>query len=72
MSIRTGVVFPGHQVVAFKGPPKLVGLNAHDGIGGLVEILPPPEHLRGDGVALDPVRLPGQGLYDHVLQKLAL
>jgi hypothetical protein len=46
------VVLPGHQVISFEGPPKLVGLNAHNGIGGLVEVLAPAEHLGGHGIAL--------------------
>jgi hypothetical protein len=47
-----GIVLPGHQVISFEGSPKLVGLNAHNGIGGLVEVLAPAEHLGGDGIAL--------------------
>jgi hypothetical protein len=54
------VVLPGHQVIPFEGPPKLVGLNAHNGIGGLVEVLAPAEHLGGHGIALYFVGPPGQ------------
>jgi hypothetical protein len=59
--MRTGIALPGHQVIPFEGPSELVGLDAHDGIGGLVEVLAPAEDLGGHGIALDFVGPSGQG-----------
>ena len=64
-----GIVLSGHQVIAFEGPPKLVGLNAHDGVGGLVEILAPAEHLCGHGVALYLVGPSGQRGFHNEFKK---
>ena len=46
------VLFACYQIVALQSPAELVGLNADNGIGGLVKVLFPSEHLSGHRVAL--------------------
>mgnify|MGYP006302978209 CR=1 FL=1 len=67
-----GIVLSCHQVIAFNGSPKLVGLDADDWNGRLVEIFPPAEHFGRDRVTLDFTRSTGQRLFDHVFQKRLL
>jgi len=55
-----GIVLPGHQVISFECSPKLVGLNAHNGISCLVEVFASAENLSGHGIALYFVGSPGQ------------
>jgi hypothetical protein len=69
MSMRTGIVLPGHQVIPFEGPSKLVGLNAYNRIGRLVEFLAPAEHLGGHGIALYFVGPPGQRGFHNEFKK---
>ena len=64
-----GIVLSGHQVISFEGASKLVGLNAHDGIGGLVEVFAPAEDLGGDGIAFYFVGSPGQRGFHNERQK---
>ena len=58
--MRTGIVLSGHQIIPFQGSSKLVGLNAYNRIGRLVEFLTPAENLGGHGIALYFVGPPGQ------------
>jgi hypothetical protein len=53
----------------FQGPAQLVGLDADDRIGRLVEVLPPAEYPGGDRVTLYFLRISGERLFYNKIEE---